>query len=254
MSEVVRARGRDARRTLGEHIELRLELTGGPLIAVADRHQLEQIVLNLAINARDAMPEGGIAHHRPATRFGGTAALNGRTTWFWPSSTPGSGCPRGRRPGLRTVLHHQAHGRDGLGLATVYGIVGGAAVRSPSSPRSGHGTTVTIVLPGIIAARCRRTAAAIEPPTAAANASCSSRTSGPAGRDRADPRRVRLRRPRGRRRVEALEAAIASRGSTWCSPMSRCRGCAATSSPPADRADAVSPSSSCPATTPGRPR
>ena len=46
-------------RTLGEQITLQLTLGEGSLVAVADPHQLEQIVLNLAINARDAMPGGG---------------------------------------------------------------------------------------------------------------------------------------------------------------------------------------------------
>ena len=47
------------RRTLGEHIELELVLAGGLWLTLCDPNQLENAVLNLAINARDAMPEGG---------------------------------------------------------------------------------------------------------------------------------------------------------------------------------------------------
>ncbi len=47
------------RRTLGEQIEIRTELADGLSPALADPGQLENALLNLAINARDAMREGG---------------------------------------------------------------------------------------------------------------------------------------------------------------------------------------------------
>lgn len=47
------------RRTTGERIELRLDLAGGLWTTLCDRNQLENSILNLAINARDAMPNGG---------------------------------------------------------------------------------------------------------------------------------------------------------------------------------------------------
>jgi PAS domain S-box-containing protein len=46
-------------RSLGSGIELRLDLAGEPLFAMVDANQLELAVLNLAVNARDAMPNGG---------------------------------------------------------------------------------------------------------------------------------------------------------------------------------------------------
>src|SRR4029453_1630205 len=47
------------RRTLGEHIEIELKLRRELWSAFADRRQVESALLNLAINARDAMPDGG---------------------------------------------------------------------------------------------------------------------------------------------------------------------------------------------------
>ena len=59
VNEVVRSVVRMLERTLGERHRTRLELAPAPLIAVVDRQQLEQIIMNLAINSRDAMPGGG---------------------------------------------------------------------------------------------------------------------------------------------------------------------------------------------------
>lgn len=48
------------RRLLGEHIVVELRLGDGPLLVRGDESQLEQVVINLCVNARDAMPEGGV--------------------------------------------------------------------------------------------------------------------------------------------------------------------------------------------------
>ena len=47
------------RRTIGERVELQTKLTGDLWPALTDVNQLENAILNLAINARDAMPDGG---------------------------------------------------------------------------------------------------------------------------------------------------------------------------------------------------
>jgi PAS domain S-box-containing protein len=126
-------------RTLGEHIELRLDLAPAPLIAVVDRQQLEQIVMNLAINSRDAMPRGGritIVTERLEQDL--DIALRVTDT--------GEGMPpevvaRAFEPFFSTKPLGKG---TGLGLATVYGIVRQNDGEVSIDSEVGVGTTVTI--------------------------------------------------------------------------------------------------------------
>jgi len=139
---------------LGTHLDLRLELAEHPLVTIVDRHQFEQIVLNLVINARDAMPHGGQLKIRTAVApFDAIADVN------LPSSVPmvtlqvidtGHGMPpdvvaRAFEPFFTTKPHGEG---TGLGLATVYGVVRRylGDVRIDTSEDSG--TTVTVTLRG----------------------------------------------------------------------------------------------------------
>jgi CheY-like chemotaxis protein len=113
----------------------------GLVPVLADRAQLEQVLVNLAVNARDAMPGGGTLSIAVAGADGGvriTVADDGvgmtadvRERAFEPFFTA-------KEPGEGT----------GLGLATVHGIVtdSGGTVELDSTP--GRGTVVTIFLPG----------------------------------------------------------------------------------------------------------
>jgi signal transduction histidine kinase len=60
LNDVVANVDKMLRRLIGEHIELRLRLSPTAPVTIADRGQIEQLVVNLAVNARDAMPDGGI--------------------------------------------------------------------------------------------------------------------------------------------------------------------------------------------------
>ena len=146
LNEVVRGVASMLSRTLGEQVDLRLELTATPLVTVADRQQIEQIVLNLAINARDSLSSGGrvtiaTAAH-PSTHAVDDVVLRVIDT----------GC--GMAPDIVSRVFEpffttKPRGQGtGMGLATVHGIVhqAGGEVTVESEP--GRGTTVTVVLRG----------------------------------------------------------------------------------------------------------
>jgi len=142
-------------RTLGEHVELITDLDPELSRVCADPGQVEQILVNLAVNARDAMPGGGkltietsnvgVDKEYAATH---TRLPPGQYTALKVSDN-GTGMPRevadrAFEPFFTTKPKGEG---SGLGLATIYGIVTQAEgnVRIYSEP--GLGTTVTVLLP-----------------------------------------------------------------------------------------------------------
>ena len=100
---VVREVGRLVSRLIGEDIELVLETTPAPLPVFGDRSQVEQVLMNLAVNARDAMPTGG----RLIVRTAGTDS-----SVFLIVTDTGVGMLAGRaRARVRAVLHHEGGGQ-----------------------------------------------------------------------------------------------------------------------------------------------
>jgi signal transduction histidine kinase/CheY-like chemotaxis protein len=143
------------RRTLGPFVELQLRLRDGRWNIVCDANQLESALLNLAINARDAMPEGGSLTIATADRTLGAHELSdqvdlkpGKYVEFEIADT-GEGM-------TADVLAHvfepffttkPAGQGTGLGLSQVYGFTrqSGGFVRIESTP--GLGATVRLYLP-----------------------------------------------------------------------------------------------------------
>jgi len=143
------------RRTLGENIEIKSELSDALGAVRADPGQIGQVLLNLALNARDAMPEGGaltistenadLDATYPGTHVplppGAYVRLSGADTGIGMDEETRA---RVFEPFFTTK--GPGHG-TGLGLSTAYGIVRqhDGAIWLYSEP--GHGTTVRIYLP-----------------------------------------------------------------------------------------------------------
>jgi PAS domain S-box-containing protein len=159
LNDVVANLHKMLRRLIGEDVDLRTTLAEEVGAVRADPGQLEQVIVNLAVNARDAMPNGGkltieTANVDVAEGKGDAAAVpvveSGAYVLLVVSDT-GTGMDaetkaRMFEPFFTTKPKGQG---TGLGLATVYGIVkqSGGYVWVDSEP--GHGTTFKIYLPRV---------------------------------------------------------------------------------------------------------
>jgi signal transduction histidine kinase/ActR/RegA family two-component response regulator len=159
-------------RTLGESISLETVLAGGLWRALADENQLENAILNLAVNARDAMPASGkltieaanVALDEAYAAAERNEVTPGQYVMIAVSDT-GSGIPREVlakvfEPFFTTKSIGQG---TGLGLSQVYGFVkqSGGHVKIYSEP--GEGTTVKLYLPRVQMADDRAEKPAAEP-------------------------------------------------------------------------------------------
>ena len=157
LNTIVASIERILRRLIGEHIQLVIEPSATPGWVKVDPGQMEQVILNLSVNARDAMPEGGRLTIRTAQvgvaeaaarthaeiQAGPAVLLEVRDTGI------------GMTDEIRTRIFEPffttkpaGHG-TGLGLATVYGIVkqSGGTIEVLSQP--GQGSTFQIYLPRV---------------------------------------------------------------------------------------------------------
>jgi two-component system, cell cycle sensor histidine kinase and response regulator CckA len=144
-------------RLLGEDITLTLKLAEGATRVRVDPGQFEQVLVNLAVNARDAMPNGGELHIETAN-----VEVAGNS-WREPASAQSSGFVRlsvrdtgiGMPPEVKNRLFEpffttKPKGRGtGLGLATTFGTVkqAGGSIEVVSEP--GEGSTFIIFLPSV---------------------------------------------------------------------------------------------------------
>jgi two-component system, cell cycle sensor histidine kinase and response regulator CckA len=144
-------------RTLGENIELEVRCAPELWGVRADAAQLQQVIVNLAINARDAMPAGGILS---------VATENVELDEVWCSARPGltpgryarlcvSDTGVGMNPEVQARAFEpffttKAVGRgSGLGLASVYGIVTGTGGTIELTSQLGFGTSVDCYFPAV---------------------------------------------------------------------------------------------------------
>lgn len=145
------------RRTLGERVEVVFSPDPGSTLISADRNQIEQALLNLAINARDAMPQGGQLRIRTRSQALDAVPELQRVQSHWPGrrcallevSDTGMGMSvdtqaRAFEPFFSTKPVGSGHG---LGLAVVYGIVQRHGGHVVLESQLGGGSVFRIYLP-----------------------------------------------------------------------------------------------------------
>ncbi len=155
LGDVVRGMETMLRRLIGPEIDIGITVAAGPLQVLADPGQIEQVVMNLVVNARDAMPKGGrvsvrldevepdetVAALVDKGRGGPYARLTVTDT--------GMGMNEATRARLfEPFFTTKERGKGtGLGLSIVYGIVkqSGGCITVSSEP--GHGATFSVYLP-----------------------------------------------------------------------------------------------------------
>lgn len=155
LDQAIEGQARMLRRLIGEHVQVQLKLGLGAWTVEIDPLQLEQILLNLGGNSRDAMPSGGTL-----TIATSALQLSSGDSRLLPSMTPG--------PHALIVVTDNGHGMDpatldrifdpffttkqigsgtGLGLATVQGLIRQSRGNIWCESAPGRGTTFSILLP-----------------------------------------------------------------------------------------------------------
>jgi two-component system, cell cycle sensor histidine kinase and response regulator CckA len=160
LNDAIVGTARMLQRIIGEHVQLKLNLHPRALLTHADPGMLDQVLMNLVVNARDAMPGGGTLVVETAEqtltaadagRHQGLAA--GRYVCLKVSDTGSGIAPHHLLRIFEPFFTTKEPGKGtGLGLATVFGVVRqhGGAVSVQST--LGRGSTFEILLPAIAAA------------------------------------------------------------------------------------------------------
>lgn len=148
-------------RLIGERVALDTSLANEPLCVMADAGQLSQVLMNLVVNARDALPDGGHVHIATAPvslEAEADAPLDGI-----PAGLPAGNWVKiqvkddgvGMAPDVMARMFEpffttkHIGGGTGLGLSMVYGIITQAGGRLSVHSEPGQGTTVSVLLPRV---------------------------------------------------------------------------------------------------------
>jgi two-component system cell cycle sensor histidine kinase/response regulator CckA len=154
LNSIVRETGRMLPRVIGEHIEIGIVLPVEQAPVLADPTQIQQVLMNLAANARDAMPEGGKLTIEVANcemkQGGGEPAdvAPGHYVTLTVSDTGAGMPPEIQSRAFDPFFTTKDLGKGtGLGLSTVYGIVKESGGSILLNSEQGEGTTFRIYLP-----------------------------------------------------------------------------------------------------------
>lgn len=140
------------RRLLFESIHLELSLSSDPLYVFLDVNQIELAIMNLAVNAQDAMPAGGTLSISTWNETLAATEPDGETSVINYAVLEVSDTGHGMPPDIQSRVFEpffttKEPGKGtGLGLATVYGIVQRAEGQIKISSRPDHGTTFRVYL------------------------------------------------------------------------------------------------------------
>jgi PAS domain S-box-containing protein len=168
LNEIITSLAKMLRRIIGEDVHLELNLHPAPLLAHADAGMLDQVAMNLAVNARDAMPQGGrlvietfekivddqMAQQQPDAAPGRYVCLSVTDTG---SGIPSDILPRIFEPFFTTK---EVGKGTGLGLATVFGIVKQHRGWLTVDSAPGVGSTFKVFLPALTTGNAPTTLAA----------------------------------------------------------------------------------------------
>jgi CheY-like chemotaxis protein len=149
-------------RAIGETIELQLKLGAGPWLCRLDPAQFEAAILNLALNARDAMEEGGTLAIGTAMTAKGALAAQGVLVTVTDTGT--GMAPETMERIFEPFYTTKEVGKgSGLGLAQVWGFVTQTGGRVGVESALGSGTTFTLLLP--LAETDQAVVPKVEPPS-----------------------------------------------------------------------------------------
>jgi signal transduction histidine kinase len=162
------------RKMAGSAVELRISPSPQPVRVMADPDQLEQVLVNLVTNARDAMRGGGVltvaAGRAPDPRRADGGAAGAEAGWIAVSDTGVGMADDVKARIFEPFFTTKPRGSGtGLGMAIVHGIVSQHGGRIEVESRVGAGTTFRVVLP------LATTAAAAAHPVAVARLGCEER-------------------------------------------------------------------------------
>lgn len=169
LNEIVNNIGKMLRRIVGEDITLNMDFAAGLPCIKADLGMMEQVLLNLAVNSRDAMPKGGQLHIRssvaviePSQTRSNPEAVAGRFVCLTVSDSGTGISPENLGRIFEPFFTTKELGRGtGLGLATVYGIVKQHQGWIQVNSRVGEGSTFQLYFP----ASQERSAPLVMPPS-----------------------------------------------------------------------------------------
>jgi two-component system cell cycle sensor histidine kinase/response regulator CckA len=144
LNDLVTSLAKMVQRVLGEDINLQLQLSARPLAVHADPGLIDQVLMNLVLNARDAMPAGGLLRIDTFSR----TSTEGELAIIRVVDT-GTGIPEDRLSRIFDPFYttKDAGKGSGLGLATAFGIMAQHGGRITVSSRVGTGTTFEVILP-----------------------------------------------------------------------------------------------------------